>query len=202
MDTKLEIKKTDDDLRLATGAVYSPGIIDSHGDVMSAEEILKMAHNFMRGNRNHMVDVSHDNNLYGCHIVESYIARDDDPLFIPGSWVCTVHVPDDDIWAQIKAGELNGFSMQVMTYKTEIEVQAVLPLVLKGRTLKMDSGHEHEYTVIINEDGEFMGGRTDEVDGHYHEIRKGSVTEEAKGHRHKFCYPDAIVELEAQIDLE
>jgi len=200
--TPFSIKKSDEDQRLAVGEVYSPGLVDAHGDIMSAKQIEAMAHNFMRSNRNEKVDVSHDNKLYGCYIVESFIAREDDPLFIPGSWVAAVHVPDDDLWQQIKNGELNGFSMQVLTYKTEIEVLVSFPLVLNGRTLKIQSGHMHEYTVIIDEDGHVAGGRTDEVDGHWHEIKKGSVTEESDGHWHKFCYPDVIHEIEADIKLD
>lgn len=201
-EIQFDIRKSDEDQRLATGIIYAPGIIDSHGDIMSAKQIAKMAYNFMANNRNHMIDVSHDNKLYGCYLVESFIAREDDSLFIPGSWVGTVYIPDDELWQQVKNGELNGFSMQVLTYKREIEVEVELPLVLKGQTLKMDSGHTHEYTVIINEDGAFAGGRTNEVNGHWHEIRKGSVTEEADGHKHKFCYPDVIIELEADIKFD
>ena len=119
--SKTNIKKADEHKRLVTAEVYAPNIPDAHGDFMTAEEIEKMAFGFIKEGRIKFIDVQHDNKLYDCALVESFIAREDDKLFIPGSWVVTVHVPNEEVWRQILDVGLNSFSMEVMTYKKESE---------------------------------------------------------------------------------
>jgi hypothetical protein len=57
------------------------------------------------------VDREHNNQQFGARIVENFIARDDDPDFIPGSWVAAIHVADPITWSNIKAGYINGVSL-------------------------------------------------------------------------------------------
>ena len=111
------VLKVDAEKRLVYGEVYPPGLPDTDGDFMTAEEIEKMAHGFMRRFSQGNVDSQHDRRENGSVVVESFIAREGDPTFIPGSWVVGVFVEDDRVWEGVKKGEFNGFSMDAMVKK-------------------------------------------------------------------------------------
>lgn len=193
--TFVSFKKADDELQIVWGEVYVPDIPDSDGDFMVRDEIRKMAHDFIRGGRQAMVDVQHDNQLYGSAVVESFIVRDDDTLFIPGSWVVGVHIPSDEIWGQVKKGELNGFSMQADARRVRTQVAVSLPDdgIVKGDTSET-AGHSHRFEVVFDEKGNFVGGKTDSVGGHVHQIKRGTVTEPAgiDDHTHRFAVVDGL----------
>ncbi len=199
MERKLKLAA--DEQQIVWGEVYIPDVPDSDGDFMTADSIRDMAYNFLRKSgdgRLGNIDVRHNNKVVkGCSVVESYIARKGDPDgFVPGAWVAGVHIPDKDTWAAIKKGELNGFSMEALVTKTPVEIEMDIPPILSGRTLKHgegDEGHDHEFHVAYDERGNFLGGRTNIVKGHYHLIKRGTVSEEAGGHRHKFAVIDSIV---------
>lgn len=108
--------------RLVYAEVYIPDMEDAHGHSMTRDEIEKMAHNFLANARTTRIDVNHDNDTdYGCYMVESFIARDGDPDYTPGSWVGVVYVGDEEIWQKIKKGELTGFSFEGVGYVVETE---------------------------------------------------------------------------------
>lgn len=186
------VLKLDEEQQIVMGVVYAPGLPDSHGDYMTAEEIRKACYDFMSRGDMHAVDIMHDNKRYGCEIVESFIVRAGDPDFpIEGSWVAAVHCPDP-IWARVKKGELNGFSMEALAFREEKEIDLEIPDRVKGVTAKCD-GHEHEFEIFFGPEGEFIGGKTAialDASGkaHYHIIRKGVMTEEVDGHHHTFAY--------------
>lgn len=176
--------------------VYAPDIVDTHGDFMKAEEIEKMAYDFARKGRLDQIDVQHDNNLYGCCIVETFIARSDDSIFIPGSWVVAIHVPDESLWSKVKSGEINGLSMEAMCLrKNDVELEFVCPVVFQGICEKAEDGHEHTYTFMIDDAGNFAGGFTDTVNGHSHEIKRSTVTETADDHNHRYSVVEKVIEL-------
>ena len=105
-------KKSDNKKQIVFGEVYVPDVRDTDGEFMTAETIEKMAHNFLANKKNFEISKSHDGNTdKGC-VVESFIAREGDPDFIPGSWVIGVHVPDVEIWKQVEDGTLTGFSIE------------------------------------------------------------------------------------------
>lgn len=194
---KLEIKKADKEKQIVMGEVYAPlDAPDAHLDKMSADEIEDMAHNFLKNDRLDQIDLQHDGELYGCHIVESFIARKGDDTFIEGAWVVGVYVPDDDIWALIKNGELNSFSMEAMAFKKEVETEMYLPVLLTGKTVKADDeDHVHTFIVKVDEDGNFAGGYTDEVNGHSHTISSSVKTDDEEDHSHRYSYIENIVEI-------
>lgn len=112
--------KFDLEKRLVYAEVYLPDVEDAHGHQMTRAEIEKMAHGFMKAQRTNMIDVQHDNQTdYGCYMVESFIARDSDPDYVPGSWVACVKVENDEIWKAIKSGELTGFSFEGLGFVSE-----------------------------------------------------------------------------------
>lgn len=120
IEDRAMFRKFDMDKRLVYAEVYLPDVEDAHGHSMTAQEIEKMAHGFMKNRRTTNIDVNHDNNVdYGCSMVESFIARDNDPDYMPGAWVGVVKVENDEIWMKIKNGELTGFSFEGMGYVVE-----------------------------------------------------------------------------------
>lgn len=169
-------------------------IPDSDGEYMDAESIRKMAYKFMNAMKLDQIDKQHTNELSeGAGVVESFIARKGDPTFIEGAWVVGVHIPDDADWADVKSGKINGFSIEAMVSKTPMEVEVEVPPVISGTTMKSEDGHTHKFYVAYNEDGAFLGGRTDVVDSHSHVIKRGTITEEANEHSHRFSHVDDIV---------
>jgi hypothetical protein len=193
MSLTVEIKKQDQDEQLVFGEVYVPNVTDSQGDRMSAEEIKKTAYLFMERMRLNKVDTDHDQKVNGSFVVESFIARDGDPTFIPGSWVIGVKVPDAGIWQKIKKGELNGFSFDGMGIREEVTVEVNVPESLTGLSDRVED-HAHQFQVRFDPaTGAFLGGETDVVNGHSHKIVKGTVTEAAAGHTHRFSYVEELI---------
>lgn len=190
--SKLDFEPGQPEQRLVFAEVYAPNRPDSDGEYMTAAEIQKMAHDFARKCKMGQVDVQHDNQTVpGVSIVESFIARKDDPDFLEGSWVVGVHVDNDEVWQAIKDEKINGFSMEALVYRQPREVEIEIPPVVSGATTKSE-GHQHKFYVTYGDDGAFLGGRTDVVDGHFHVIKAGTVTELSRDHRHKFSAVDDL----------
>lgn len=106
------------ELRLVTGIVLEPDIVDSQKDTYNAEEIRKTAHLYMLDFQN--IGLQHKAMINTeARPVESYIVPENTQggveiggvLVKSGTWVMTVKVFDDEIWAGIKRGDLTGFSI-------------------------------------------------------------------------------------------
>lgn len=189
----ISFKKLDGEEQVVFGEVYAPGFPDSQGDFMTPEEIKKMAYNFLRKGVTSNIDTNHSQMPNGSYVVESFLARDDDTTFIPGSWVMGVKVPDPSIWALVKSGELNGFSLDGMGVRTDTVFECEMPELLKGETDRVKD-HHHAFTVKFDEDGNFLGGSTSPgPDGHTHQIQRGTVTEKVDGHSHRFSFVEGIL---------
>lgn len=193
----VSIKKLDDEQQLVFGEVYAPGFPDSQGDFMSAETIQNMAYEFLRKGLVNKIDTNHDQEVNGSYVVESFIAREDDSIFIPGSWVIGVKVPDPKLWEMIKTGELNGFSLDGSAIQVERTIEIELPLSLTGETDFVD-GHKHTFQVSFDNQGNLIGGTTGPgPDGHVHRIVRGTITEMANGHSHRFSFVEGILNVQA-----
>jgi len=194
---QVQIKKLDEEQQLVWGEVYAPGFPDSQGDFMTAETIQHMAYEFMRNGYVNNIDVNHTREQSGCYVVESFIAREDDQVFIPRSWVIGVKVPDPKLWGMIKSGELNGFSLDGSAVQVETTLEIEVPMVLTGETEAAD-GHNHTFQVSFDNEGNLIGGVTDQgADGHFHRIARGTLTEVANGHAHRFSFVEGVLELQA-----
>lgn len=190
----LVIKSDTPELHLVYGEVYAPDRPDAQGEFMRKDEIRKMAHDFARKMLQKSIDTMHDNDVVeekDLCIVETFIARKDDPDFLEGAWVIGMHVPDEELWAKIKKGEINGFSMEAMVVRHDFEGEVELPEQITGNTSKSEE-HTHTFAVKYDEDGLFKGGTTNTVNGHMHEIVAGTHTEIANGHNHRFSSVDAL----------
>lgn len=191
-DKTVVFKTVTEARRLVYAELYAPDIPDSDKEFMRASEIENMAHSFMRSMKLDAIDSQHDNVLVsGCCVVESFIARKGDPDFIEGAWVVGMHIDNDEMWEKIVKGEINGFSMEAMVVKVPQEVEVDIPPVLSGMTQKSE-GHTHDFLVAYSPDGDFMGGKTNTIDGHCHAIVRGTITEEANGHSHRFSHVEQI----------
>lgn len=188
---KLVIKQ-EGELQIVMGEVYAPNRPDAQGEYMTAVDIRKMAHEFLRSGKMGQIDLMHGNKLVaGASVVESFVADEIDTRFLPGSWVIGVHIPDQDLWKSIKKGEINGFSMEALVTRHDMDVEMEIPPVVTGLTSKWE-GHEHKYFVTYDEKGQFKGGVTDTVNGHYHSIVAGTHTQPSQGHTHRFSSVDNV----------
>lgn len=192
------LKKADDELRIVWGEVYAPGFPDSQGDFMTEDTIREMSYGFMKKQALTAIDTNHSREENGSLIVESFIAREDDTLFIPGSWVIGVHVPEQEVWDMVKSGELNGFSIDGHGVRVDTVLEIDMPDTLAGKTEAGDDGHSHTFYVKFDEEGRFLGGETDRAaDGHYHIIKMGTCTEVAGGHSHRFSFVEGVLDAQA-----
>jgi hypothetical protein len=189
----LALKKDRPDQQIVMGEVYAPLRPDAQGEFMTAENIEKLAHDFIRSGRMGQIDVMHNNEVVpGCSVVESFIAQKDDKVFIPGSWVVGVHVPSPQLWKAIKTGKINGFSMEALMSRSDRMVEIDIPPVCTGLTSKSDDGHQHKFYVTYDSTWNFKGGTTDMVNGHKHDIYAGTHTQDTQGHSHRFSSVDNI----------
>lgn len=173
------------------GVVYSPLQVDSDWESMTASDIRKMAHDFIASGKAGQIDMYHETVPCGAEVVESFIARKDDPDFPEGAWVLGVRVEEGPVWDLIRKGELNGFSVDAFVSKVPKKVMVDLVQICMGDTeLNVDienvRPHTHQFYVEFDSQGRVSAGYTDEVEGHTHLIYGTVVTESADGHNHRF----------------
>lgn len=111
------ITKADDPKKLVYGVVYEPDVEDTHGDIMTADEIEKAVHGFMSNlaiAKGAVMDTQHDFDPGVGDVVECYVAPVDfemgEETIKKGSWVLVTKA-NDDIWNKIQDGEVTGYSM-------------------------------------------------------------------------------------------
>lgn len=101
------------DQRIVYGVVMQPGLPDSQGDTVSAEEIEKAAHRWLVESRKS--DVQHNGTEAKVSVVESYVLKQDALVegrrVHGGSWIVAVKVDDDELWDRVTKHELTGFSI-------------------------------------------------------------------------------------------
>lgn len=182
----VSIKKFDNDQQIVYGEVYAPYVLDSHGEMMLPEDVVLLAHRFLIDQKNHMIDIMHNNKIIKASVIESFIARKGDPDYTEGAWVLATKIFSEVAWADVKVGKLNGYSLEAMVYKYDAEVvYDMLPIHL-GATEEND-GHFHTFWLEVDDNGRVTGGTTSEADdGHTHKIACGTATELSNGHAHRF----------------
>lgn len=181
-------KALDEEQQIVYGVVYSPNHIDTDWETMTAEEIQKMAWDFLANKESDKIDVQHDLIESGCVVVESFIARPGDPDFPEGSWVLGVKCTDE-VWKQVKDGDLNGYSFygSVTKYpaKVLIEVAKQITGITEKSTIDIIPFHEHTFIINFDAKGGIVSGKTDNVLGHSHKIKRGTATEVELDHSHR-----------------
>ncbi len=122
------VKSYSEEERLFTAVVLRPEVVDSHGDIYSAEVVKQAAHDFtkycMQSNLQHQVDVEKNSLAF----VESYVAPCDmtemygKPVDVrKGDWIMTAKVSDDATWEACKNGTFTGFSVGCSSLVEELE---------------------------------------------------------------------------------
>lgn len=107
------VKATNEELKQATFLVLAPEEVDLHGDIYSTDEVRKACHNFnqhsMTANLLHLVETD------SFSIVESYISQTEmvlgERLIKSGSWLVVTQMHTDEIWEEVKKGNLTGVSV-------------------------------------------------------------------------------------------
>lgn len=175
--------------RLVYGEVYSPLHVDTDMETMTAEDIQAAAHSFLASGRVNKIDVGHDGVESGCLVVESFIARKQDPDgFIEGAWVLGVLVAPQ-YWDQVKSGELNGFSFAGSVEKVPVTAKVVVARKMMGRTEMSSKGllppHDHPVEIDFSESGRVLSGVTGKTLDHVHTVGKATATDRAMDHSHR-----------------
>jgi hypothetical protein len=181
--------------RLVYGEVYAPNQIDTDGEAMSAEEIEKMAHNFLMHGRTDRIDEMHSYKQTGCLVCESFIARKNDPDgFVRGSWVLGVYVLPDEMWEKVQKGEINGFSFAGRAQSDEVVAMVKVVRKMIGETEESEEGllppHRHALDIEFDEDGKIVKGETDVKFEHRHPVLRTTATEESLEHSHRMILID------------
>lgn len=187
MRAEFVIRSVNEDEQIVYGEVYAPYVIDSHQEMMLPEDLKLLAHRFVADQKVRFVDVMHTNKWIDASVVESYIARKHDPDYQEGAWVLGTKIHDGLIWADVKSGKLNGYSLEAMVYKQLAEVVYDYLPVHIGLTEEND-GHFHAFFVEVDKSGKVIKGQTGPGgdDEHTHKILWGTATELGNDHAHRY----------------
>lgn len=179
--------------RVVYAELIIPEYLNTYNDFHTERSVREFAYAYMI--HGFSVDLEHQGGALDgrAYVVESFVARDSDPDFIPGSWVIGVYVPDDELWQDILDGEINGFSYRAMTYAVDAEIDAPFTSMHFGITEPDPiDGHAHGYFVLVDSDDKIIFGGTENAQDHEHPILRHTFTEEASGHVHVFNYAKRI----------
>ena len=102
------------DERYVLGVVLEPEVVDAQDDIYSAAEIRQAAHRFMEEFGG--LGLMHRFRVNGeVKVLESYLAPADlaigDVQVRKGTWLLAVRILSDELWEQVKDGQLSGFSI-------------------------------------------------------------------------------------------
>jgi DNA adenine methylase len=103
-----------DDERYVLGIVLEPDVVDAQGDTYSPEEIRNAAHMFMEDFGG--LGLMHKMRVNGqVKILESYLAPTafgvGEREVKKGTWLLAVRIISDELWEQVRDGNLTGFSI-------------------------------------------------------------------------------------------
>jgi len=181
-------KAENEEDQVVYGEVYVPNRVDTDGETMSEDDVEKAAWEFLASNKVEKIDIQHSLEESGCVVVESFIAREGWDPWVDGAWVMGVKCIDD-IWADVKSGELNGFSFYGTSEKVVARVLVEVAKQISGITEENVEDilppHEHTFVINLDNDGVIVSGKTDVVLEHSHIIKHGTATEEQLDHRHR-----------------
>lgn len=177
--------------RVVFAEILVPETPNVYNDYWTREAVKEAAYGFMKNGFG--IDINHDNvdRTGDVYVVESFIARDGDPDFISGSWVVAMKIENDEIWQAILDGDINGYSYEALMTFFEAQMSLTDSGVRVGFTeyyvAEDGTQHRHGFMVVVDPmDTRVSEGGTDEVNGHFHTISGGSVTDEADGHKHRY----------------
>jgi len=121
--SEMELLKVDDFKQIVYGVFLVPEKADHHGDVISEEDIEKVAHGFLVEYRT--IDEMHKN-VIQAEIVESAISWADNIKYYgkklkKGTWFGAIKIKDKDVWGKVLSGEYKAFSVRIAGVREPIE---------------------------------------------------------------------------------
>ena len=98
--------------------------------VFDEATIYQCAHLFLKKNLQHAHTIEHEFAITGCTVVESWIIEDSNSdkaaamgFSLPkGTWMLGVKVDDEQVWNDVKAGTIKGFSIEGMFNEVEVKM--------------------------------------------------------------------------------
>ena len=121
-----EVVKVDSDKHYVLGPVLIPEMTDLQDEIISASEIEKTAHNFLKDLISGTASpaVMHMDKERDIDVVESYLMPTDavlDGRFIKkGTWMIGFIVNDPEVWRKVKDQSFRGFSVHGDAYKEPV----------------------------------------------------------------------------------
>lgn len=110
----IQLVKFDNEMQRAYAIVYTPDEVDSQGDWAQSPVILDAANEFMKSGRTQSIDIEHSFvPSSDAYVAESWIVKEKDPMFPGevGAWAVAIQVESDQIWKDLKKGNIAGVSM-------------------------------------------------------------------------------------------
>lgn len=97
-----------------------------------SETVEKCAHLYLKKNLQHNTTLEHQFSVMGCPVVESWVIEGEQDkayhfgLSAPvGSWIVGLNVTDDEIWNEVKEGNVKGFSIEGHFQEVAVSMSAV-----------------------------------------------------------------------------
>lgn len=177
--------------RLVYAVVFAPLKVDTDTEAMTRSEIKKMAYSFLANKRTDNIDVKHDYQKSGAVVVESFLARADDPDDFPeGAWVLVIYIEPDDLWDKVLSGELNGLSWAGDVEREIHLVKVTRAVKVEGTTeMSLENGllppHSHKVMIRFDDNGKVIKTETEETLGHVHEVIQTTATGTIFEHGHR-----------------
>lgn len=179
--------------RVVMAEMLIPDVPNVYGDIYTREAIREFCYEHAR--QGYGIDINHDKvnvDHEKAYVVETFIARAGDPDFIEGSWVVGMKIIDDDLWADILSGAINGYSFEALCEMQPVVFQNLRNRQVVGVTEPDPyDGHVHDFVVLLDVFNRPMAGGTGIVNGHSHRIVTHTTTEDAIGltgrtHSHRY----------------
>jgi hypothetical protein len=124
---QIKLSVVDGERRMLYGPALIPDKeilrIDKNGEEYFAlfpkEIIMSVAHGFLKKNQHHNATLEHAVEIDGCTVVESWLKEGEQDkaahlgFDLPdGTWMIGLKVDRDDVWEEVKAGKVKGFSIE------------------------------------------------------------------------------------------
>lgn len=112
----------------------------------SKETIEKLAHNYLANDRVYSFTKEHEDVADGIYVVETWLKTSENDkskdygIDVPvGSWLMAAKVENEEIWAKIKAGEMNGYSIEAFVNLDEIKLNKNNKDMAKENKVKLEA---------------------------------------------------------------
>lgn len=138
---------------------------------------------FAKGFAQNLNENHSDQIIKGATLVDSYIIDSTNPNFPTapvafqkqklrdGTWIATYHVTDDKVWAKVKDGTFNGFSVEGFLDKVEIKIKTNIKMKKQKKTvldyLGFSGFNKEKFAeattadgIVLSYEGELVEGET------------------------------------------